>query len=92
MDAELKRLQIDRSKKRQDVSPWATRWILAGITLFVLLGASRFIYGKLNEATEVELYRVQAPATETGGEGNVILNATGYIIAAHRIDVLTHTN
>jgi len=87
MDAELKRLQIDRSKKRQDVSPWATRWILAGITLFVLLGASRFIYGKLNEATEVELYRVQAPATETGGEGNVILNATGYIIAAHRIEL-----
>src|SRR5271166_36644 len=87
MDAELKRLQIDRSKKRQDVSPWATRWILAGITLFVLLGASRFIYGKLNEATEVELFRVQAPATETGGEGNVILNATGYIIAAHRIEL-----
>ena len=87
MDAELKSLQIDRSKRRQDVSPWATRWILAGITLFVLLGAARFIYGKLNEATEVELVRVQAPSTESGGESNVILNATGYIIAAHRIEL-----
>ena len=87
MDAELKSLQIDRSKRRQDASPWATRWILAGITLFLLLGAARFIYGKLNEATEVELFRVQAPTTESGGEGNVILNATGYIIAAHRIEL-----
>jgi HlyD family secretion protein len=88
MDAELKSLQIDRSKKRrQEPSPWATRWILIGVSLFVLLGASRFIYGKLNEATEVEMIRVPAPSTESGGEGNVILNATGYIIAAHRIEL-----
>src|SRR5277367_4128254 len=88
MDAELKSLQIDRSaKRRQDPSPWATRWILIGVSLFVLLGASRFIYGKLNEATEVEMIRVPAPSTDSGGEGNVILNATGYIIAAHRIEL-----
>jgi HlyD family secretion protein len=87
MDAELKNLQIDRSKRRQEASPWATRWILAGVTLFVLLGATRFIYGKLNEATEVDTVRVQAPVTGSGGEGNIILNATGYIIAAHRIEL-----
>jgi HlyD family secretion protein len=87
MDAELKSLQIDRSKKRQDASPWATRWIIIGVALFLVLGASRFIYGKLNEATEVEMIRVPSPSTESGGEGNVILNATGYIIAAHRIEL-----
>ena len=45
MDSELKSLRIDRSKKRRDEpSPWATRFIIAGVLLFVLLGAARFIY------------------------------------------------
>lgn len=88
MDAELKSLQIDRSKKRTgEPSPWATRWILAGVALFVLFGAARFIYGKLNASTEVEIVRVKAPAVSSGGEGNIILNATGYIIAAHKIEL-----
>ncbi|HYL34844.1 MAG TPA: efflux RND transporter periplasmic adaptor subunit [Bryobacteraceae bacterium] len=88
METELKSLQIDRSKKRRDEpSPWAVRWILAGIALFVLLGAARFIYGMLNAATEVEVVRVRAASSLAGGEGNVILNATGYIVAAHKIEL-----
>jgi len=87
MDGELKNLRIDRSKRREEPSPWAIRWILAGVTIFVLLGAARFIYAKLNAATEVDIVRVHAPAVSPGGEGNVILNATGYIIAAHKIEL-----
>ena len=87
MDSELKSLRIDRSKRRDEPSPWAVRWILAGITLFIVLGAARFIYGKLNAVTEVDIVRVHAPAVSAGGEGNVILNATGYIIAAHKIEL-----
>jgi HlyD family secretion protein len=88
METELKSLQIDRSKKRgEEPSPWAVRWIIAGITLFVLLGAARFIYGKLNTATEVDVVRVRATSQLSGGEGNVILNATGYIVAAHKIEL-----
>jgi HlyD family secretion protein len=87
MDTELKNLRIDRSKKRRDEpSPWAVRWIVAGIALFVLLGAARFIYGRLNAATDVEIVRVHA-ASPLAGEGNVILNATGYIVAAHKIEL-----
>jgi len=88
MDAELKGLRIDRSKRRSDEpSPWAIRWIVSGITIFVLLGATRFIYGKLNAATEVDIVRVHAPSAAPGGESNIILNATGYIIAAHKIEL-----
>jgi HlyD family secretion protein len=88
MEAELKSLRIDRSKRRDDEpSPWAVRWIIAGIAIFVVLGATRFIYGKLNAATEVDIVRVHAASAGTGGESNVILNATGYIIAAHKIEL-----
>lgn len=88
METELKSLQIDRSKKRSgEPSPWAVRWIIFGILLFVLLGAARFIYAKLNAATEVDIVRVRAAAALGGGEGNVILNATGYIVAAHKIEL-----
>ena len=87
MDSELKSLRIDRSKRREEPSPWAVRWILAGVTLFIVLGAARFIYGKLNAATEVDVVRVHAPAVSSAAEGNVILNATGYIIAAHKIEL-----
>src|SRR5215471_18313086 len=88
METDLKDLRIDRSKKRRDEpSPWAVRWIVAGIALFVLLGAARLIYGRLNAATPVDIVRVRAASTLAGGEGNVVLNATGYIVAAHKIEL-----
>src|SRR5579863_5688343 len=88
MEAELKSLQIDRSKRRNtEPSPWAVRWIVAGIAIFVVLGAARFVYDKVNAATEVDIVRVHAASTAPGGESNVILNATGYIIAAHKIEL-----
>ena len=88
METELKSLRIDRSKKRRDEpSPWATRFIILGVLLFLLLGAARFIYARLNAATEVDIVRVRAASTAARGEGNVILNATGYIVAAHKIEL-----
>ncbi len=87
MDAELKSLQIDRNKKSApEPSRWAVRWIIGGVLLFVLLGAARFGYDRLNATTEVAVVRVQAESSAAAGPG-VILNATGYIVAAHRIEV-----
>jgi HlyD family secretion protein len=88
METELKSLRIDRAKKAPgEPSRWATRWIIAGVLLFVLLGAARFGYNLLTAATEVEIVRVQS-LSPGGGEGrNIILNATGYIVAAHKIEV-----
>ena len=91
MDAELQALRIERSKKRAPEGParWAKVWIFTGIAILVLLGAWRLADGLLNRTTEVEVVRVRAATA--GGEGtasgDVILNATGYIIAAHKIEV-----
>jgi len=90
MEADLKSLRIDRKKKASgEPSRWATRWILAGVLLFLLLGAARFGYNMVTAATDVELVRVQAQGgTASLDEGRrVILNATGYIVAAHKIEV-----
>ncbi len=89
MEAELKGLKIDRSKKRQgEPSRWAVRWIIIGILLFVGLGAGRFIFAKFNAPLDVDVVRVHAPRlASAGGEQLVILNATGYIIAAHKIEL-----
>ena len=87
MDAELKSLQIDRGKKPSgEPSKWATRWIIAGVILFLLLGAGRFAYSRLNASTEVDVQRVKAISSGQAVEG-VVLNATGYIVAAHKIEL-----
>src|SRR5438309_2874569 len=88
MDSELKNLRIDRSARRGDEpSRWAVRWIIGGILLFVVLGTARFIYGRLDAPVEVDVVRVHPASPLAGGAGNVILNATGYIVAAHKIEL-----
>ena len=88
MDSELKSLRIDRSKRAQpEPSAWATRWIIGGVLLFVLLGAGRYVYAMLNASTEVDIVRVSSASTGASTGGQVILNATGYIVAAHKIQV-----
>ncbi len=87
MDAELKNLQIDRSKRRGGgPSKWATGWIIAGVAVFLLLGAWRFGADRLNAAPVVEIERVKSVSAASAPEG-VVLNATGYIVAAHKIEV-----
>ena len=88
MEAELKGLRIDRTQRKEPAaSKWATRWILLGVALFLLLGAGRFVYEKVNAAPVVEVQRVKAATSPSASGGAVILNATGYIVAAHRIQV-----
>jgi len=87
MDAELKKLHIDRSKRRSsEPSKWATRWIVAGVLLFLLAGAWRLFSSKLDTTPVVEVERVRAVSAASAPEG-VVLNATGYIVAAHKIEV-----
>ena len=88
MEAELKNLSIDRSQRRPPSrSNWSARWIIGGVALFLLLGAGRFAYEKMNAAPVVEVQRVKPAGSVSAAGGSVILNATGYIIAAHRIQV-----
>ena len=89
MEAELKSLRIDRSKKRStEPSRWATAWILGGIALILLGAAGFYAYGLVTRATEVDVMRVRASsAGDSTRAGDVVLNATGYIVAAHKIEL-----
>jgi HlyD family secretion protein len=87
MDAELHNLRIDRNQRGSaQPSRWATRFIVAGVAVFVLLAAWRLFSEKVNAATIVEVARVKAIAAASAPEG-IVLNATGYIVAAHKIEV-----
>ncbi|MEO8370964.1 MAG: efflux RND transporter periplasmic adaptor subunit [Candidatus Solibacter sp.] len=87
MDAELKNLRIDRTKRRSaEPSKWATRWIIIGVLILLLLGGWRIASEKLNAAPVVEVQRVQVLRAGSAPQG-VVLNATGYIVAAHKIQV-----
>ena len=92
MQPDLKSLQIDKSLKTTSsqprVSGWAKWWIIGGILLFAGAGLASFVYNKVNAATEVEVARVTA--SESGSSapaGAVILSASGYIVAHHKIQV-----
>jgi HlyD family secretion protein len=88
MDADLSKLKIDQDKKSSNrPSPWATKWIVGVIALFLLLGAANVVYSRLNAATDVDVMRVKAESVSGPAQGTVILNATGYIIAAHKIEL-----
>ncbi len=89
MDADLKGLQIDRDAPRPvEPSKWAVRWIIGGVALFLLLGTARVAYRALNAATEVDTLRVTAQSAGAAAPGTgVVLNATGYIVAHHKIEV-----
>ena len=87
MDAELKKLSIDRSKRRSgEAAPWARYWIITGITLILLFILWRFAAPRLDRTPVVETQRVQTVSAAAAPEG-VVLNATGYIVAAHKIEV-----
>jgi len=87
MDGDLKNLQIDRSRRRSaGPSKWAIAWIVAGVLLLAGLGAWQLLAPRLNAATVVEVERATAMTAASAPEG-VVLNATGYIVAAHKIEL-----
>src|ERR1022692_4966732 len=88
MDAELKNLQIDRSKRRSGVGAKRPMgWIVALVLLLLAgVGAWAFLGPRLNTAPVVEVQRVKAISAASAPNG-VVLNATGYIVAAHKIEL-----
>src|SRR5207244_4722859 len=65
--------------------PWAKRYIIIGISIVVLLSLSALMYRLLAaDAPEVEVARAAAENSDLGG---IVLSATGYIVAHHKINV-----
>jgi len=88
MQDQLKSLRINRSPAQTSKGrAGAWRWILAAIVLLLLAAGARWVYGLLFAEAEVEVVRVVRAAGGPEAGRNVILNASGYIVAAHKIEV-----
>src|SRR4051812_25837094 len=90
VDTELQKLRIDKSHKarRDERSAWP--WIV----LIVVLATGAVLawqWRSASAATVVQTIRVRVPDASTtdssADSDTVLLNATGYIMAAHKIEL-----
>jgi HlyD family secretion protein len=92
MQAELKNLQIDRTARRaKEPKPIIQLLALAIILVAIAVGAL-FAYEKFNAPVPVHVIQVQSPMNVASAGEQVVLTATGYIIAAHKIEVASKVN
>jgi HlyD family secretion protein len=87
---DLKSLRIQRGVETGPAaeppsSRWSSRWIVTGVVILVVLGVASMLWKRASAAPVVETIRVLSSQV-TGGR-DVVLNATGYIVAAHKIEV-----
>jgi HlyD family secretion protein len=85
MDAELKSLKIDRSQRRTSTGKRGRALWLVALLLIVAFLGWRLLWSS-GGGPEVAVERVSASGGAAGGDA-VSLNATGYIVAAHTIQV-----
>lgn len=86
MENELQKLRIDKSLKarRDERSVWP--WVI--VVLLVLLGgAGWWQWRSASAAPVVETVRVRIPDGAAAESDAVMLNATGYVMAAHKIEL-----
>lgn len=85
---DLQGLRIDRSARgggEGEPPAWAKRYIIVGIVVIVLLGVFALVYRMLSgDVPEVETTHA---AAESSDAGSVVLSASGYIVAHHKINV-----
>lgn len=83
---DLQSLRIDRSSRNDDDAPkWAKRYIVTGIAVVVLLGVIAIAYRMFSSSDpEVDVVRASAESSDVGG---IVLSASGYIVAHHKINV-----
>jgi HlyD family secretion protein len=85
---DLQSLRIDRTARAGgDGEPpvWARRYILIGIGVLVVLGVVALAYRLFShDAPEVDVVRASAQSSDIGG---VVLSASGYIVAHHKINL-----
>ncbi|HSU31382.1 MAG TPA: efflux RND transporter periplasmic adaptor subunit [Bryobacteraceae bacterium] len=87
MQTELKSLRIDRSNRPAPASTPIVRYaIIAVVCLVILVGA--FVgYQKATAAIPVRVVQAQSATNASAAGDPVILTVTGYIVAAHKIEV-----
>ncbi len=83
--SDLQGLRIDRSAPGGEPAPWARRYIILGIATVALLSVGALAYRLFSaDALEVQVVRAKAENADVGG---IVLTASGYIVAHHKINV-----
>lgn len=87
METELKALRIDRTSRRSKQPKRMVRYaVIAAIVVIVCVGA--FVaYAKATAPVPVRAVEVKAPTSGPGAGQQIVLTETGYIVAAHEIQV-----
>jgi HlyD family secretion protein len=87
METELKSLRIERGARRaRQENGWA-KWVLAAVVALVVVVGAMWAYRQATAATPVTVVRVKSPVAASNAGEQVVLTATGYIVAAHKIEV-----
>jgi HlyD family secretion protein len=92
METELKSLKIDRSARHERESGPVLKLVIIAIIVALAAIAAVFAYNKLNAAVPVQVVQVQSPTSASSAGNQMVLTATGYIIAAHKIEVASKVN
>jgi HlyD family secretion protein len=93
MQTELKGLRIDRTARRTSEPKPVLKLVSLAALLGLLAVGAVFAYTRLTAPVLVNVMTVPSPMSGSGGnEQQVVLTATGYIIAAHKIEVASKVN
>jgi HlyD family secretion protein len=85
---ELQKLRIDKSHKARRDAGARWPWLVGVIVLLAGGGVAVWQWRTAAAAPVVETLRVRVPDGATAGEADlVMLNATGYVMAAHKIEL-----
>lgn len=87
METELKSLRIERTERRSRDGNPLVKWGVIGALVVAIAAAGLFAYAKATAAVPVKVVRVQSPVSTADAGEQIILTATGYIVAAHKIEV-----
>src|SRR5262249_7299928 len=83
-DDELRSLRIDRTSRRSG-SRRVRRGVVLSIALAILSVLGYAIFMMMATPIEVEVVRITASTTPTSAD--TVLTATGYLVAAHKIEL-----
>lgn len=87
LDTELEGLRIQRTPQRDLKKRPGARGIILGAIVAIGAASAITAYELHNSSPLVEVIRVMAAQNSTGEDAPVVLNATGYIVAHHEIQV-----
>jgi HlyD family secretion protein len=92
METELRNLRIDRTAKRGKEPKPVVQLLAITIILVAIAVGGLFAYQKINAPVPVRTMQVQSPMNASAAGDQQVLTATGYIVAAHKIEVASKVN